>query len=71
MISFREYLLESSTSIKKIESIKNKIQSHRDAIGMAKEKRRAKGQHEQSMREIQLQRKIDDLNNELYKIKQD
>ena len=64
MITFKEHIVEAIDPTKKIESINNKIQSHRDAIGMAKEKRKAKGQHVQSMREIQLQRKIDDLSNE-------
>ena len=71
MITFKEHLIEVTDPSKKIESIKSKIQSHRDAIGMAKEKRRAKGQHVQSMREIQLQRKIDDLNNEMFKLKEE
>ena len=63
--------MDSIPRLLRIESIKSKIQSHRDAIGMAKEKRRAKGQHVQSMREIQLQRKIDDLNNEMFKLKEE
>jgi hypothetical protein len=47
------------------ESLQKKIQAKRDALGLARERRRMKGQHQQSQREIKLQAEIDRLSDEL------
>jgi hypothetical protein len=51
-------------------SIEKKIQAKRDSLSLAREQRRAKGQHQQGQREIKLQAEIDKLNTELTQLKQ-
>lgn len=43
------------------ESLRKKIQSKRDALGLARERRRARGNRQQGHREIKLQAEIDNL----------
>ena len=51
------------------QSLQKKIQSRRDALGLAREQRRARGQHQQGQREIKLQAEIDNLNDQLRELK--
>ena len=52
-----------------IQKIEKKIQAKRDALGLAREQRRARGQHQQGQREIKIQAEIDRLSNELTQLK--
>ncbi len=51
------------------QSLQKKIQAKRDALGLAREKRRALGQHQQGQREIKLQAEIDNLSIQLTQMK--
>ena len=51
------------------QSLQKKIQAKRDALGLAREQRRARGQHQQGQREIKLQAEIDELSNQLTQMK--
>jgi len=51
------------------QSLQKKIQAKRDALGLAREQRRARGQHQQGQREIKLQAEIDKLSSQLTQIK--
>lgn len=53
--------LDEASIESKIASLEKKIQDARDAIGLAREKRKMKGQRQQGPREIALQKKIDDM----------
>ena len=50
-------------------SIQKKIQAKQDSLSLAREQRRARGQHQQGPREIKLQAEIDKLNTELTQLK--
>ena len=50
-------------------SIEKKIRAKQDALSLAREQRRAKGQRQQGQREIKLQAEIDKLNTELTQLK--
>ena len=52
------------------QSLQKKIQAKRDALGLAREQRRQRGQHQQGPREIKLQAEIDKLSTELHRQKQ-
>lgn len=52
------------------QSLQKKIQAKRDALGLAREQRRMRGQHQQGPREIKLQAEIDKLSTELHRQKQ-
>jgi pyrimidine deaminase RibD-like protein/GNAT superfamily N-acetyltransferase len=52
-----------------IQKIEKKIQDKRDALGLAREQRRMRGQHQQGQREIKIQAEIDRLSNELTQLK--
>jgi len=50
-------------------SIEKKIRAKQDALSLAREQRRARGQRQQGQREIKLQAEIDRLNTELTQLK--
>lgn len=52
------------------QSLQKKIQAKRDALSLAREQRRARGNHQQGQREIKLQAEIDRLSTELTQLKQ-
>ena len=62
--SFEQGVAESTE-----QSLQKKIQAKRDALGLAREQRRARGQHQQGQREIKLQAEIDELSNQLTQMK--
>ena len=57
--------LDEANVESKIASLEKKIQDARDAIGLAREKRKMKGQRQQGPREMALQKKIDDLRHQI------
>lgn len=57
--------LNEATADSKIASLEKKIQDARDAMGLARERRRMKGQRQQGTREMALQKKIDGLRQQI------
>ena len=67
LMSFDQGVAEGSESA--IQKIEKKIQDKRDALGLAREQRRMRKQHQQGQREIKIQAEIDRLSNELTQLK--
>jgi hypothetical protein len=68
-ISFTDDQLGESVAESTEQSLQKKIQAKRDALGLAREQRRARGQHQQGQREIKLQAEIDKLSTQLTQMK--
>ena len=58
-------------SITKIASLEKKINDAQDALGLARERRKMKGQRQQGPREMALQKKIDDVRRQIDTIKRE
>ena len=64
----KQRLLADSVE-KKIASLEKKIQSKQDAIGLARERRRAKGDRQQGPREMKLAKEVSDLQSEIHRLR--
>ena len=65
MLKLRDFIAEE----KKIESLEKKIQAKSDAISLARERRKMKGQNLQSQREIKLSNELGELRQQLHMLK--